>query len=68
MKRLFIVLEHFLRQIFSMFIPNKRILPKHILPFRSKSHVAGVTTIILLLDWFMRKSQTLLHLKIIIDT
>jgi hypothetical protein len=35
-----------------------------LLPFCSKSHVASVTTIVLLLDWLMGERQTLLPLKV----
>jgi hypothetical protein len=39
-----------------------------LVPFCSKSHVASVTTIVLLLDWFMGERQTLLPLKVDINT
>jgi hypothetical protein len=35
-----------------------------LLPFCSKSHVASVTTIVFLLDWFMGERQTLFPLKV----
>jgi hypothetical protein len=36
-------------------------------PFCSKSHVASVTTVVFLLDWFMGERQTLLPLKVDIN-